>query len=234
MSDQPSPATPTSEARVLSWPVVLALAVIPLYAFGELARGVRSGEVLLFDRVVMESMDSLASPLMTTSLRLITASASTLVVTCLTLAMSIWWWRQTRRRSEVIILLVTVASSAALGQVLKALFTRPRPQVFPWLTTEGGWSFPSGHTLAATVLGGLVSWFIGGRQNSRRRRRVWGAAALWVILVGASRVYLGVHYPSDVLASVAVGVFCLLLALGTVQGASPGGAGEAVELPASD
>jgi len=100
-----------------------------------------------------------------------------------------------------------------LGQVLKHLFARPRPQLFPWLTGAGGWSFPSGHTLNAVVLGGLLVWLIGWRLSGWRRAALGVWAGLWAALIGLSRVYLGVHYPSDVLASLAVGGLCLLVAL---------------------
>ena len=219
--NQSSLIPPPSEVRPLSWPVVLALVAISLTALGELAGDVQPGEASVFDRAVMEAMGNLASPLLTSGLRLVTASASTLVVTGLTLALGIWWWRQSGRRPEVIILFATVAGSAALGQVLKSLYRRPRPQIFPWLAAAGGWSFPSGHTLAAMALGGSVAWLVGWQQSSRRRVAMWGVAGLWTLLVGLSRVYLGVHYPTDVLASVSVGVLCLLLASCIVRIAVP-------------
>lgn len=201
--------------------MVLALATVSLYTFVELAGDAQSGDGSVFDRVVMEAMVDVASPLLTAGLRLVTASASTLAVTGLTLALGSRWWQQEGRRPEVAILFVTLASSAALGQVLKSLFARPRPQLFPWLTAAGGWSFPSGHTLTAVVLGGSVAWLMGWKQNGRRRTAAWGVAGSWASLVGVSRVYLGVHYPSDVLASLAVGALCLLLASCIVRVAVP-------------
>ena len=199
--------------RTLAWPMGLALAAILLYTFGELAGDVRTGEGFALDQAVMGAMHHLALPWLTTVMRLITSSGSAPMIVALSLGLGICWWRRAERRAEVGILLVTLAGSAALGQGLKFLFARPRPQLFPWLTTAGGWSFPSGHTLNAVVLGGLLAWLIGRRLRGWQRAIPWAVAGLWVGLVGLSRVYLGVHYPSDVLASLVVGGLCLLVAL---------------------
>lgn len=204
---------PRPRFRTLTWLSGLVLAAVLSYLFGELAGGVWAGDGFAFDRLVMIALHSLASPWLTTIMRLITASASGLVAVGLALGLGVHWWRQVGRWAESVVLLVTLAGSAALGQVLKLLFARPRPHLFPWLTAGGGWSFPSGHTLNAVVLGGLLAWLVGQRLNSRRRVAVRIVAGLWAGLAGLSRVYLGVHYPSDVLASLAVGGLCLLVAL---------------------
>jgi undecaprenyl-diphosphatase len=199
------------------------MGAIAMYAFGKLAGSVWAGKGFVFDQPVMETLHHLASPWLTAAMQLITASASGLVTIGLALGFGIHWWWQAGRRAEAVILLVTLAGSAALGQVLKFLFARPRPHLFPWLTTAGGWSFPSGHTLTAMVLGGLLAWLMGRRLSGWGRVALWAGAGLWVVLVGLSRVYLGVHYPSDVLASLAVGGLCLLAALHVyrVNGSQP-------------
>lgn len=210
---RPPLTAPTPQARVLTWLPALALAASLSYTLGELAADVWAGDGLAFDRSVMEAAHTMASPWLTAVMRLVTASASGLVTSGLALGLGLRWWRQVGRRAEAITLLVTLAGSEGLGQGLKLLFARPRPQLFPWLTAARGWSFPSGHTLTATVLGGLLAWLMGWRLSGWRQVALWVGAGLWVVLVGLSRVYLGVHYPSDVLASLAVGGLCLLVAL---------------------
>jgi undecaprenyl-diphosphatase len=102
------------------------------------------------------------------------------------------------RRRPLDALLVTVASlAAALNPALKELFHRARPHVFPPRVSEGGFGFPSGHAMTSmAIVGGLVAlaWY------TRARRPALAAGGAFVLLVGASRVELGVHFPSDVLA----------------------------------
>lgn len=203
---------PRSQPIVPSWLLGLALVAVLSYLFSGLAANVLTGEEFAFDRPAMEALHSVSSARLTTGMHLITISASGPTTVTLALVLVIRW-RQAGRHIEAVILVVTLAGSAALGQILKALFARPRPQVFPWMTAAGGWSFPSGHTLNAVVLGGLIAWLVGRRLSGWRRGLLWVGAGLWAALVGLSRIYLGVHYPSDVLASMALGGVCLLAAL---------------------
>ena len=196
--------------RVLSG---LALALLLGYAFLALAAGVRAGQAFPFDRTMIDALPRLLSPRLIPAMRSITHSASTLGTIVLASGLCIHWW-QTARRSEAIVLIITLAGSAGLGQALKLFFARPRPQLLPRLTTARGWSFPSGHTLNAVTLAGLLAWLIGRRMSGWRRVVFDAVVVLWAALVGLSRVYLGVHYPSDVLASLAVGGLCLLATWG--------------------
>lgn len=94
-----------------------------------------------------------------------------------------------------------------LNQLLKAVVQRPRPEGFR-LIAEGGYSFPSGHSMVAMAFYGLLAWMAWRYERDPIIRRVSVAGfALVVVMVGISRVYLGVHYASDVIAG-----FCLALA----------------------
>ena len=82
--------------------------------------------------------------------------------------------------------------------VLKLLFARPRPALFPPLVVESGFSFPSGHVTTSVAVYGLLAVFLW-----RQGHRGWAiVAAAWVLVVAVSRIYLGVHYPSDTLGSI--------------------------------
>ncbi len=119
----------------------------------------------------------------------------------LVLALSVFgFWRVGRFWPAGASLLLAIVGGEALVYGLKALFHRARPDP---IYAHLGYSFPSGHSfLSLTLYGGLAYW-LSRDAPPRRRRALWSAAAILTILVGFSRVCLGVHYPSDVLAGFA-------------------------------
>jgi membrane-associated phospholipid phosphatase len=102
--------------------------------------------------------------------------------------------------------LAAVAGSAVLNRLLKGLFERPRPHFDHPLLIETSYSFPSGHAMESFVVYGMLAYFavLALRTWESRVGVVFGAALL-VVLIGFSRMYLGVHYLSDVLAGYAAG-----------------------------
>lgn len=115
------------------------------------------------------------------------------------------WW------AEVVLLLGNLAAAGLLVVVLKNIYQRPRPSILH-LVEEHGFSFPSGHSLAATlVFGSLVIISHHRIKDKLRRRAAEGLFALMIALILLSRVYLGVHYPTDVLGGLILGVGVLHL-----------------------
>lgn len=108
----------------------------------------------------------------------------------------------TRRRLRTGALVVALPGiGMILGLRMNAELGRARPAVADWLSAAGGPSFPSGHTTTATLFFGSLALIAAARTPSGWRRiLVWTLAALGAILVGWSRVWLGVHWPTDVLA----------------------------------
>lgn len=104
-------------------------------------------------------------------------------------------------RRHVLLNLVTVGGACALNVVLKAAFCRPRPEAFA-LVAEKGFSFPSGHAMVCTAVLALLWIELRPRLGARGGRALAAVCAGLVALVCASRVYLGAHYPSDVVAGV--------------------------------
>jgi undecaprenyl-diphosphatase len=103
---------------------------------------------------------------------------------------------------------VTLSGAGLLNALLKQTFARERPEAFFDYPLPLSQSFPSGHAIfAASVFGGLAVLVTDRVSNPVLRVLVWLVALAMILLVGVSRVYLGVHYPSDVLAGYAVAVF---------------------------
>lgn len=102
---------------------------------------------------------------------------------------------------------VNLVLVVVINQVLKFIIQRPRPDGFR-LATASGFSFPSGHSMVAMAFFGLLAWFVWEYEQDRRLRRLYATGfALVIVMIGVSRIYLGVHYASDVL-----GGFCLSMA----------------------
>jgi undecaprenyl-diphosphatase len=116
------------------------------------------------------------------------------------------------RYDAIVLVVVATAGAGLLGEGLKWWFARARPEIVPHLVYVGSASFPSGHSMLAVVtyltLGALLARFI-----PRRRSRTYCVVVSLVLalLVGLSRVYLGVHYPTDVLAGWSAGLAWALL-----------------------
>jgi len=116
------------------------------------------------------------------------------------------------RYAEVTLIVVAASVGGALSQILKSVFGRARPDVVPHLVTVASTSFPSGHSMLAMVtyltLGALMARFA-----TRRRIRTYciGVSLVLALVIGVTRVYLGVHYPTDVLAGWSAGLAWALL-----------------------
>ena len=110
------------------------------------------------------------------------------------------------RRSAVVLLTAIVLLSGTIDNVLKPVFARPRPELVPWLTPATGYSLPSGHALGGAMTFLLIALLFAPLMHSRMTRGcLWTAALLLVLLIGVSRPWLGVHWPSDVVAGWMIG-----------------------------
>jgi membrane-associated phospholipid phosphatase len=126
-----------------------------------------------------------------------------------------------RRLAHAALMGAALAGGEALNMALKAAFERPRPQFSDPLATAAGFSFPSGHAMVSlTVYGALAFVVVAGVRSRRVRVLVLGSAVALVIAIGFSRLYLGVHYVSDVVAAYCAGLAWLLLCTLGLLGAS--------------
>lgn len=107
--------------------------------------------------------------------------------------------------------IVAVAGGNLLNYILKLVFERARPEVVGALAAEG-WSFPSGHAAGAILTYGMAAYLLVSLRPAHYRM-IAATTAIAVLMVGASRIYLGAHYVSDVLAGYSVGIFWLLICM---------------------
>jgi undecaprenyl-diphosphatase len=152
---------------------------------------------MLLDLWIRDTVHGWASPLITDPLLAITMLGSEWVMLPLG-AVLVWRLAIADRRRQAIRLAAGGLGAELVSNLLKLAFHRPRPPVFFGLAPAETYSFPSGHAFVATVFYGLLAGIL---IESSSRGRVWIAAVaiLMALSIGFSRVYLGYHYPTDVL-----------------------------------
>jgi len=115
-----------------------------------------------------------------------------------------------RQRFPVLLMLFAVLSTQGISSLIKIIVGRIRPDPAMGILSEVSYSFPSGHTLMATVVFGLISYYaIRSVKNTFPKILIALSTMVVIFFVGLSRIYLGVHYPSDVLGSLVLGAFLL-------------------------
>lgn len=189
----------------------LVLAVLALI-FWRIASAVTAGDTLAFDRQVMAALRQPGVPSMPIGPRWlrsamldITAVGGVTVLTVLTVIVT-GYLLMTRKAAMAALVAVAVSGGALVSTMLKGSFNRPRPDIVPHLVEVHTASFPSGHAMNSAVvfltLGALLART---HQAYAVQAYIIGVSILLTLTIGFSRVYLGVHWPSDVLAGWVVG-----------------------------
>ena len=157
-----------------------------------------------FDLAVRGAVHSLASPPLTTAMRIFTFIGSMLMSWSFTILLAAWLWSK-RLHRDTMLLLATMLGAEVWNDVLKIVIRRPRPEAFFGTALPESYSFPSGHALFAMCLY-LTLAAIFSRIYPHAHRVLWAGAVLMILAIGLSRIYLGVHYPSDVAGGYVIGL----------------------------
>ncbi|HKH10475.1 MAG TPA: phosphatase PAP2 family protein [Rubrobacter sp.] len=182
------------------WLVVgLAVSAFVVWAFAEITEEAIGGESRAFDRAVLLWIDTNVPAWLDGPMRAVTALGYYYVVLPLLTATSFAFYLKGWRLSAVM-LVVSTAGGIFLTTVLKAVFRRARPEVIDSGYTAGFYSFPSGHATVAVGFYGALALILAYHLRGAARWAVLLVGAVVVLLIGFSRLYLGVHYPTDVLA----------------------------------
>lgn len=193
----------------------LAAATGALLLFALMAEDVLEGEAMAFDGAMRSFVRQLASPALTSAMRFVTALGSTQMLVALSLCVSVFLLVAGWRR-DLVLFVVTMAGATLLNVTLKLSFGRARPEAFFGTLLPSSYSFPSGHALLSFCFyGALAAMVTPHLSHALARAAVWSATAMLVILIGLSRIYLGVHYPTDVVAGyLAASLWVFAVALG--------------------
>jgi undecaprenyl-diphosphatase len=188
-------------------PVATALALTVLVGFGLLGWGAALGVTQGFDETVLRWLDARATEDLTEAMIAMTDLGDWQVTALVGLVSSGLLWAHGERKAALL-LLVALCGTLLLDDTSKGLFGRDRPAVFDFRTqfSPTSKSFPSGHMLNATVAYTFLAYLVARASDSRGLRlaaRLLGAVL--IAGVGLSRVYLGVHYPTDVVGGFLLG-----------------------------
>jgi membrane-associated phospholipid phosphatase len=195
-----------------------SIAAVALFVFLGLGRMVMANQTLAFDTAVRNTIHGWASSPLTWLMTGITQIGAPAVLIVVTLVAG-WLFAAQGQTRLAAVLAISTIGAAAVDESLKVVYHRIRPVAFFGYDEPMTYSFPSGHAATSVCFYGLLAMIVTARTKSAARRRAfWAATALLVLLIGFSRVYLGVHYPTDVLGGYAFGLVWILAVVPSTAG----------------
>ncbi|MGH8002062.1 MAG: phosphatase PAP2 family protein [Brasilonema sp.] len=129
-----------------------------------------------------------------------------LLLICLGLGMGLLRYK---RRTQATTLSIAAIGAVGLNVFLKLLFGRARPDLWNWIIDVGQHSFPSGHAMVSTVIYGFIGYILA-KEFPQWQGRIFALTVVLIVAIGFSRLYLGVHWPTDVVAGYAAGLVWLI------------------------
>lgn len=179
------------------------LLIILVFLFLDIIEDIFANEIYIFDNTVYHMVSNTMNPIMTQAMKIITMLGSALPILIICLVSLLLFKNKNYGKYMTLNLIIIVICN----QAMKYLFQRPRPEEFR-LITETGYSFPSGHSMVSMAFYGFIIYLVW--KNVKKPVAKWSASivlSILILLIGISRIYLGVHYASDV-----IGGFCFSIA----------------------
>lgn len=193
----------TSKFKIYGLVIFIATLV-----FIGIAVGVQTGYLDGFDDAVRYRVYSMRSDKLTAFWKFITHSGDRYVVILLGVILLL---KKSLREKYGVKFAIAALSSTALYQIMKYIFQRPRPDLTLRLIEQGGYSFPSGHSMNCLVSYGILIYLLLRYCENRRLAKLLSfGLGLLTILIGFSRVYVGVHYPTDIIGGWSLGIAVLV------------------------
>src|SRR5690242_16814216 len=184
----------------------VAAGALAAWAFGGLTQDVIGhDDTVLADPHVTAWVITHRTGWLTSALQVLTWLGSLAVIIPAGLATGLYFLIRRRDWRPLALLTAAVAGAVGLYDIVKAVVGRPRPPAAIWIGHYTGAAFPSGHATQSVAFYAMLAIVLGAGLSIRGRAILWSAAALIVLIVGASRIYLGAHWLTDVLAGYALG-----------------------------
>nr|WP_256336630.1 phosphatase PAP2 family protein [Paenibacillus sp. OK060] len=178
--------------------IPLLVAAGCLIAFVSIALSISDNQIHTFDDTLIGWIQGMESPGMTRFMQLFTWIGSEVPVVVITILAMLVLYIYLRHKRELLFLACVIAGSTLLNALIKLVFQRARPTINRIIEVSG-YSFPSGHSMAAfSLYGGLAFLIWKHVPTATGRVLMIIVSAIFILTIGMSRIYLGVHYPSDV------------------------------------
>lgn len=193
----------------------IAIAAFALWGFAAIADEVLEKETDALDATVLLTLHKLRTPLLDQIMLGFTFLGDPKVLFVATLGLCLGLTLR-RQWAEGVILAIASVGAIGLNFLLKGLFARARPELWQQIVDVRYYSFPSGHAMISVVIYGLIGYFLAAHFK-RQSGWIISLTALLVAIIGLSRLYLGVHWPTDVIAGYAAGLIWLVACILTLE-----------------
>lgn len=189
------------------------LSILCLVLFVLLANTYDSTFVKHFDIQIIKSIQGLEHPYITSVMNYFSFIGDTIQVIIISICILFILYKVFHQRVELILFTIVLIGSTALNVLLKDYFQRDRPAFYQMVIVEN-FSFPSGHAMAALSLYGIIGFLLW-RHIPKQSGRIAliTLKAIFILIIGTSRIYLGVHYPSDIVGAYLISGFWLMLTI---------------------
>ncbi|MEH1962905.1 MAG: phosphatase PAP2 family protein [Nostoc sp.] len=191
--------------------VGLASCLLILFVLAKLAEEVLEREAFAFDTTFLLWLHQFANPNLDNFMLLITnlGNPSTVVIVAGVTVLLLWWRRY---REEAKVFVIACLGGLILNTGLKLFFSKPRPELWHRLISETSFSFPSGHALGSMVLYGFIAYELA-THYPHFAKVIYSLTVILIAAIGISRLYLGVHWPTDIIAGYGVGFLWLMICI---------------------
>lgn len=185
--------------------------------FSEIAGEVIEREVKNFDSRIIDFFTSNSSDFLDDFFTTITELGSVWFLAALTIIISGVFFIKNKDKLNILFLIISVAGGGLLIKLLKNIFKRERPSIIPEIDAIG-YSFPSGHAMGSIIFYGFLIYLVIKSKFSKKFKWIFSIIfTITFILIGTSRIYLGAHFPSDVIAGQLSGAFWLIICVVSLE-----------------
>ena len=189
------------------------LCVVFAILFGYIVVSILNQSINTFDTTVIHFVQGMEIPWLTTIMKLFTWIGSLYTVAPISVIAFLLLYFVVHKRQQAFLLVTVMAGTVLLNNLLKIYFRRERPEIYRIINVNG-FSFPSGHAMMALslyVIIAFIAWHY--VRTTSRRVLLLLFATFMIIAIGTSRIYLGVHYPSDVVGGIAASALWLTIVI---------------------